>query len=167
MLDVASKYHNYQIIIAGAPGLREDHYKTLTDDSTVRVLFNQTYDLLRHADVALVTSGTATLETALFSVPQIVCYYVSGGKLVNFIFRRFFHVKYISLVNLIACKDVVKELFGGDFNRRSLTIELHKILKDEIYRRKMIEEYDKVIAALGKPGAAERTAELIYKLLHT
>ena len=131
------------------------------DNAGAKIVYGQTYRLLQHASVALVTSGTATLETALFRVPQVVCYYVGGGKLVNFIFKHFFHVPYISLVNLIAGGEVVQELFGAKFSYKKIHGELKRILEDGVYRNKMLEGYERVISILGKPGASERTARLI------
>lgn len=184
MLAVARQFPEYLPVIAGAPGLTPDDYRQVMEKnkkpyaaveqqdpdesqrqkialSGVEIVYGQTYELLQHASLALVTSGTATLETALFRVPQVVCYYVAGGKLVNFIFRRFFHVPYISLVNLIAGEEVVQELFGARFSFKTIYAELRRIDEDEPYRQKMLEGYDRVISILGKPGASERAARLI------
>ena len=128
-------------------------------------MFGQTYSLLTYSRAALVTSGTATLETALFRIPQVVCYYVKGGSLVNFVFNHFFHIPYISLVNLIAGKEVVKELFGALFSEENIRRELQQIIEDGDKRTAMLKEYDRIIQLLGQPGAAERTARLIYQSL--
>lgn len=162
MLRVAAQFPEYQPIIAGAPGIDPAYYQQYTDGS-VRILFQQTYPLLQHSDVALVTSGTATLETALFRVPQVVCYYVPAGRLASFIFRHFFHTPYISLVNLISGKEVVQELFGERFSEENITTELKRIIHDKTYRETMLQNYDEMIRILGKPGASARTAELIVK----
>lgn len=162
MLRVAAQFPEYQPIIAGAPGIDPTYYQQYTDGS-VRILFQQTYPLLQHSDAALVTSGTATLETALFRVPQVVCYYVPAGRLASFIFRHFFHTPYISLVNLISGKEVVQELFGVRFSEENITIELKRIIHDKTYRETMLQNYDEMIRILGKPGASIRTAELIVK----
>lgn len=162
MLRVAAQFPEYQPIIAGAPGIDSAYYQQYTDGS-VRILFQQTYPLLQHSDVALVTSGTATLETALFRVPQVVCYYVPAGRLASFIFRHFFHTPYISLVNLISGKEVVQELFGARFSEENITTELKRIIHDKTYRKTMLQNYDEMIRILGKPGASIRTAELIVK----
>lgn len=162
MLRVAAQFPEYQPIIAGAPGIDSAYYQQYTDDS-VRILFQQTYPLLQHSDAALVTSGTATLETALFRVPQVVCYYVPAGRLASFIFRHFFHTPYISLVNLISGKEVVQELFGARFSEENITTELKRIIHDKTYRETMLQNYDEMIRILGKPGASIRTAELIVK----
>lgn len=162
MLRVAAQFPEYQPIIAGAPGIDPAYYQQYTDGS-VRILFQQTYPLLQHSDAALVTSGTATLETALFRVPQVVCYYVPAGRLASFIFRHFFHTPYISLVNLISGKEVVQELFGERFSEENITTELKRIIHDKTYRETMLQNYDEMIRILGKPGASARTAELIVK----
>lgn len=162
MLRVAAQFPEYQPIIAGAPGIDPAYYQQYTDGS-VRILFQQTYPLLQHSDAALVTSGTATLETALFRIPQVVCYYVPAGRLASFIFRHFFHTPYISLVNLICGKEVVQELFGARFSEENVTTELKRIIHDKTYRETMLQNYDEMIRILGKPGASARTAELIVK----
>lgn len=165
MLRVASGLSGYQIVIAGAPGIDPDYYRLYTAGYAVRVVFGQTYPLLTHSRVALVTSGTATLETALFRVPQVVCYYVKAGCLASFIFRHFFHTKYISLVNLIAGREVVQELFGARFSEQTIREELTRIVEDTSYRQQMLEGYDEVIRLLGQPGASRRTAALMYRAL--
>lgn len=165
MLRVAARFPEYQPVIAGAPGIDPEYYRQYTDPS-VQILFQQTYPLLQHSDVALVTSGTATLETALFRVPQVVCYYVPAGHLATFIFKHFFHTPYISLVNLIAGKEVVQELFGERFSEKNITTELGRIVHNKTYREKMLQHYDEMIRILGKPGASRRAAELIVGRLN-
>ena len=165
MLDVAAAYPTHQAVIAGAPGIEPDYYRQYIGDKPVKILFGQTYPLLQHSDAALVTSGTATLETALFQVPQVVCYYVKAGKIASFIFRHFFHTPYISLVNLIAGREVVQELFGARFSRAQIEEELGRILHDGEYRNQMLEGYNEIIRLLGEPGASQRTASLIVQSL--
>ena len=121
--------------------------------------------MLQHSAAALVTSGTATLETALFRVPQVVCYYVVAGQLASFIFKHFFHTKYISLVNLIGGREIVQELFGARFSESQIQDELGRILQDPAYRKRMLDGYDKIIHTLGMPGASKRTARLIVESL--
>lgn len=166
MLQVASLHPDYQPVIAGAPGIDPAYYQTYIGTYPAKIVFNQTYALLQHSEVALVTSGTATLETALFRVPQVVCYYVTAGRLASFIFKHFFHTKYISLVNLIAGRKVVQELFGARFSNVQIQTELERILKDTAYRKSMLEGYDEVIRILGEPGASGRAARLIVKALN-
>ena len=165
MLEVAAAYSDYQPVIAGAPGLEPKYYKQYIGNHPAKIVFGKTYDLLQHSRAALVTSGTATLETSLFRVPQVVCYYVVAGPLASFIFRNFFHTKYISLVNLIAGREVVQELFGARFSYQQIHDEVGKILHDTAYRQQMLDGYDEIIQMLGKPGASQRTAELIYQSL--
>lgn len=166
MLEVAAAYPDYQPVIAGAPGLEPEYYKQYIGNHPAKIVFGKTYDLLQHSRAALVTSGTATLETSLFRVPQVVCYYVVAGPLASFIFRNFFHTKYISLVNLIAGREVVQELFGARFSYQQIHDELGKILHDTAYRQQMLDGYDEIIQMLGKPSASQRTAELIYQSLN-
>ena len=166
MLEVAAAYPDYQPVIAGAPGLEPEYYKQYIGNHPAKIVFGKTYDLLQNSRAALVTSGTATLETSLFRVPQVVCYYVVAGPLASFIFRNFFHTKYISLVNLIAGREVVQELFGARFSYQQIHDELGKILHDTAYRQQMLDGYDEIIRILGKPGASQRTATLIYQSLN-
>jgi lipid-A-disaccharide synthase len=165
MIDVALSFPEYQPVIAGAPGLELDDYAPCLNGRNIPILFGQTYSLLTQSHTALVTSGTATLETALLRTPQVVCYYFWGKKLVNFIFRHFFHVPYISLVNLIAGREVVQELFGAKFAYTTVHAELKKILYEPAYRNLLLAGYDEVIDALGQPGASQRTATLIVQSL--
>lgn len=165
MLDAASHFPKYQPIIAGAPGISPKYYQKYTGNTHVKIIFNKTYDLLDQASAALVTSGTATLEAGLFKVPQVVCYYFPGGKMVNFIFKYLFHIPYISLVNLIATQKVVRELFGALFSEKEITEELDNIINHMAYRNAMLAGYDEVSRRLGQPGASKRTAELIYQSL--
>ena len=165
MLAVAAAYPDHQAVIAGAPGIERAFYQQYMGDSKCKIVFDKTYSLLQHSNAALVTSGTATLETALFRVPQVVCYYVKAGKVASFIFRHFFHTKYISLVNLIAGREIVQELFGARFSYREIHDELGRILNDADYRNRMIAGYDSIIRLLGQPGASQRAARLIYTSL--
>lgn len=165
MLKVASHFNDYQPVIAGAPGINPTYYEQYITGYPAKIVFAQTYRLLQQSCAAMVTSGTATLETALFRVPQVVCYKTSAGHLVHFIFRNFFHISYISLVNLIAKREVVKELFAKYFSEKTILQELNRILNNEVYRNQMLEGYDNVINILGKPGASGRAAQIIYNSL--
>lgn len=165
MLKVAARYPEFQPVIAGAPGIDAEYYQDFISQSSARVIFNATYSLLQHSSLALVTSGTATLETSLFRVPQVVCYYTPVGKLVSFVFRNFFHTKYISLVNLVADKEIVQELFGERFSKEAINKELDLLANNAEYRLRMLNGYDDVINRLGDPGASSRTASLIYTAL--
>lgn len=159
MLEVCSAFPHYEVIIAGAPGVDASLYAPIIgDESRVRLLFGQTYDIVRYARAALVTSGTATLETALLGTPQVVCYSVAGGYLANFVFRNFFTVPYISLVNLIAGREVVPELYGGLFTADRIISELTPLLSDTPERAAMLQGYRYVRNLLSTPAPAATTA---------
>ncbi|MDR2811425.1 MAG: lipid-A-disaccharide synthase [Tannerellaceae bacterium] len=163
MLKVASAYPGYQAVIAGAPGIDPAWYDEFVQGYPAKVVSGKTYPLLQHCTAALVTSGTATLETALFRAPQVVCYYTPWARLAGFIFRRFFHTPYISLVNLIAGKEVVRELFADRFSEQAVRTELERLLHDAPYRSRMLEDYNEVIRVLGQSGASRRVAQHILK----
>jgi lipid-A-disaccharide synthase len=166
MVAVASRaFPAYQCVVAGAPGLKAEDYKAYLGQQNIPVLFGHTYALLAHSHTALVTSGTATLETALFRVPQVVCYYWGGGWIANFVFRYFFHTPYISLVNLIAGREVVQELFGAKFTPSRVHSALSRLLDDPSFRQQMLNGYDEVIRSLGQPGASHRTAQGIVNCI--
>ena len=166
MLDVVSNFNDYQIIIAGAPNKSIDYYKKIIlsnkeSRSSIKVICNQTYDILRISSAAIVTSGTATLETALFKVPQVVCYKTS---VISYLIGRLLihNLKFISLVNIILDKHVVKELIQNNCNKDNLVIELQKIL-NKSDRSLMLKEYELLHKKLGGKGASKKTAELISK----
>jgi lipid-A-disaccharide synthase len=166
MLEAAAPFANdYQWVIAGAPGIDPAYYQKYTGKYPVSIVFGQTYRLLQQARAALVTSGTATLETALLKTPQAVCYQTPVKPLVTFVWEHFFKVPYISLVNLIAGKTVVRELFGKYFSVQQIREELHLLLHDETYRNQMITDYSQIIETLGNPGASDRAAQLVYQSL--
>ncbi len=158
MLSVVSGFPGYQFVIAGAPSQDISFYNTFLKQQNVKFISNKTYDLLSLSSAALVTSGTATLETALFKVPQVVCY--KGSAISYQIAKRIITLKYISLVNLIADKEVVKELIQGELNSVNLKKELTKIL-DEYERAKLFLEYYDLEQKLGGKGASEKVAKLI------
>lgn len=165
MIRAASSFGGYQLVLAGAPGIDADYYQAYIGDADVKVIFGQTYELLSHADAALVTSGTATLETALFRVPQVVCYHTPIGRVIAFLKRHILKVKYISLVNLIAGREVVRELVADTMTVAQIKTELGRILNDESWRREMLAGYDEVSKRLGEPGAPAKAARLIRSLL--
>lgn len=162
MLSVVGSYHPYQFVIAGAPSLGYDFYRQFIREENVHFVSGKTYDLLSHAHAALVTSGTATLETALFRVPEVVCY--RGNWISYQIAKRMISLKYISLVNLIMDAPVVTELIQGDLNTRNLKVELDKLL-DPAYRDKLQRDYQALRERLGNEGASRRTAQAIYNSL--
>ena len=155
-----------QLVLAGAPGIDPAYYQQyVREDVPLKIVFGQTYRLLQQAKAALVTSGTATLETALFRVPQVVCYYISMGKLVSFLRRKVLKVKYISLVNLVANKEVVRELVADTMKVDNVRAELDALLHDENYRNAMFQEYDRMIKILGPAGASHQAASKMIELL--
>ena len=165
MLKAASAFSDYQLVLAGAPAIAPEYYKKYVGESKVKIIFDQTYRLLQHADVALVTSGTATLETALFRVPQVVCYYTPIGKVVSFLRRHILTVKFISLVNLIADREVVKELVADTMTVKNMQNELKNIIENEAYRNEMLLGYEYVAERLGPAGAPRHAAREMLRLL--
>ena len=165
MLKAASAFPDYQLVLAGAPAIAPEYYKKYVGESKVKIIFDQTYRLLQHADVALVTSGTATLETALFCVPQVVCYHTPIGKVVSFLRRHILTVKFISLVNLIADREVVKELVADTMTVKNMQNELKNIIENEAYRNEMLLGYEYVAERLGPAGAPRHAAREMLRLL--
>ena len=155
----------YRIVVAGAPAIDADYYRQFIDGSGVEVVYNQTYPLLSEAHAALVTSGTATLETALFNVPQVVCYETPLPWLIGRLRKLVLRVRYISLVNLIADSEVVPELVADTFSVENIRQELHKILEGPA-RDKMLSGYAEVRRRLGDQCAPEETARIINSLLN-
>lgn len=165
MLRAASAFPEYQLVLAGAPGISPDYYHEYIGDAKVKILFGQTYRLLQQAEAALVTSGTATLEAALFRVPQAVCYHTPIGKVISFLRRHILTVKYISLVNLIANREVVKELVADTMTVEQARAELERILYDKDYRQRMLDGYEYMAARLSDAGAPKRAAQEMVRLL--
>ena len=167
MLEAAKPFVNdYQLVLAGAPSMDLSYYQSyIGGDVPVKIVFGQTYRLLAQAKVALVTSGTATLETALFRVPQVVCYYLAMGKVISFLRKHILKVKYISLVNLVANKEVVRELVADTMTVDNVRSELDALLNDADYRGKMLQEYDRMIKILGPAGASHQAASKMIELL--
>lgn len=162
MLSMQKLYPDFQFVIAGAPSLKKEFYQTLIGNADVKIIFNQTYQLLQKAEAALVTSGTATLEAALFGVPEVVCY--KGGAISYTIAKKLVKVKFISLVNLIMDKEIVKELIQNELNETNLKIELDKLFNVNS-RTNMLNEYAELKSKLGGSGASKKTAELIIGYL--
>lgn len=156
----------YDIILAGAPGIERSYYEKFIQGTSVKQVENQTFVLLSKATAALVTSGTATLETALFRVPQIVCYETPIPTVIAFLRKLILKVKYISLVNLIADKEVVPELVADTFSVENIRTHLGKILPEGSQRQAMLEGYDEVIRRLGDSRAPDVAAQQIYELLN-
>lgn len=164
MLEVVPKFPNYQFVIAKAPSLDKKLYLDLIGRADVRLVENQTYDLLQNASAALVTSGTATLETALFTVPEVVCYKATAFS--YWIAKRLVRVKYISLVNLILGKEAVKELIQHDLTAENIEKELNRLLHDFKTQQRMLEDYETLKEAVGEEGASAKAAELILSAMN-
>ncbi len=162
MLSLVDDYSNNQFVIAGAPSQDYSFYEPFIKTNNVKFISNKTYDLLSISTAALVTSGTATLETALFKVPQVVCY--KGSTISYQIAKRIITLKFISLVNLVMDREVVTELIQNDFNKNRLKQELDKILDAETRKRLFLDYYD-LEKILGGKGASEKTANLIYEAI--
>ncbi|WGH77025.1 lipid-A-disaccharide synthase [Tenacibaculum tangerinum] len=158
MLSLVNDFPMYQFVVAGAPSQPYEFYKAIIGDTNVKFINNKTYDLLSISHAALVASGTATLEAALFKVPQVVCY--KGSNISYQIAKRIITLKYISLVNLIMDREVVKELIQNDFTKQNLQHELEQILEQE-HRQKMFLSYFDLEQKLGGKGASAKTAKLI------
>ena len=165
MIEVAERFEDYQMVLAGAPSIEDEYYDKFLEGTPVRVVKNKTYQLLSHTTAALVTSGTATLETALFNVPQVVCYETPLPKLIRFAFNHVLKVDYISLVNLVANKEVVPEMFADKFTIDGIANELYKILPGQPVRERMLAEYQEVLRELGSKVAPDEAASIMVDLL--
>ena len=155
----------YDLVLAGAPSIDEDYYDSFLQGSPVRLVMNQTYPLLAKATAALVTSGTATLETCMFRVPQVVCYRTSMAWLLGFLRRHFTNIRFVSLVNLIASREVVPELVVETFSVEAIRRELEAILPGGTKRQAMLDGYEEVHRRLGESDAPDRAAEIMCQLL--
>lgn len=164
MLEAMKGYPDYQPVIAGAPGIDKDFYKPYLEEGAC-IVFGETYNILNNAHAALVTSGTATLEAGIFRVPQVVCYATPMARLYSWLKKHFLKVKFVSLVNLVADKEVVRELVAADMTLENVKAELGKILADGKERKTMLDEYDRMLEILGEAGASQRAARKIVALL--
>lgn len=165
MLEAARHFEDYQMVVAAAPSITESYYKKYLGDSEAKMVKTQTYELLSHATVALVTSGTATLETALLNVPQVVCYETPVPKLIRFAFKHIIKVRFISLVNLIADKEIVQELLADRFSIRNIANELYRILPGQPLRERMLADYQLVRERLGDKVAPDNAARIMIEKL--
>ena len=165
MIEVAERFEDYQMVLAGAPSIEDEYYDKFLEGTPVRVVKNKTYQLLSHTTAALVTSGTATLETALFNVPQVVCYETPLPKLIRFAFNHVLKVDYISLVNLVANKEVVPEMFADKFTIDGIANELYKIMPRQPARERMLAGYQEVLRELGSKVAPDEAASIMVDLL--
>ncbi|AEA21009.1 lipid-A-disaccharide synthase [Prevotella denticola] len=161
MLEAARHFADYQMVIAAAPSITESYYKKFLGDSEAKMVKTQTYELLAHSTAALVTSGTATLETALLNIPQVVCYETPVPKLIRFAFKHIIKVRFISLVNLIADKEIVQELLADRFSVRNIADELYRILPGQPGRDRMLADYQLVRTQLGNATAPDNAARIM------
>ena len=165
LANVSKQFTEYQFVIAGAPSQSQPLYTKVLGKTPIPVVFDQTYELLQQSTAALVASGTATLETAYINVPQVVCYRIEAGRLGTWVKDQLIKVPFISLVNLIAGREIVKELFQQYCTPKTVSEELNKILTDNNYRDSMLAGYAEVLAELGGTGCAERAAKEMIALL--
>ena len=165
MLEAARHFEDYQMVIAAAPSIKKSYYKKYLGDSEAKMVELQTYELLTHSTAALVTSGTATLETALLNVPQVVCYETPVPKLIRFAFKHIIKVRFISLVNLIADKEIVQELLADRFSIYNIANELYRILPGQPARERMLADYQIVRERLGDAVAPDNAARIIVEKL--
>ena len=165
MIEVAERFEDFQMVLAGAPSIEDKYYEQFVKGTPVRMVRNKTYQLLSHSTAALVTSGTATLETALFNVPQVVCYETSLPRLVRFAFDHIMSCKHISLVNLIADKEVVQEMFADRFKVDAIADQLYQLLPGMEGRKRMLAEYQVVRERLGNLMAPDEAATIMHGLL--
>lgn len=156
---------NCQLVLAGAPGIPYEYYDRFVSGKPIKVVYDKTYALLAHSHAALVTSGTATLETALFNVPQVVCYETPIPKIISFLRKHLIKVRYISLVNLIADREIVKELVADTFTIKNISSELERLLPDNRHRQSMLEGYVEIRRQLGNDIAPDNAARIITDLL--
>jgi lipid-A-disaccharide synthase len=167
MMQAVSHFPDYQFVLAGAPAIEDEYYHEFINGSEVGLIRNDTFALLAHSTAALVTSGTATLETALFNVPQVVCYATPMAPLWGFLKRHLLKVKWVSLVNLIANKEVVAELVADDFTTTRMMDELQRIMPGNQGRETMLAGYAEMKQAIGKPDAPGNAAQLMVSVLRS
>jgi len=162
MIAVAKKQKDYEIVISGVNSVATEFYYSFMNGDRYHVIKHYPYQLLLQADVAIVNSGTATLETGLIGTPQVVVYRVKSGRIAYWLKKIFIKTKYISLVNILAGKEVVQELYAHLFTVKNLNNEVQKILQDKDYRANMVNEYKLLAEKMGEPGSAQRAAKVIY-----
>jgi lipid-A-disaccharide synthase len=166
MIEVSRQFPEYQFVISGAPGLDRDYYtKVIGADCNIPIVFGQTYNLLKFSRAALVTSGTVTLETALFGVPEAVLYRISAPDFLYRIGRKLLKVKWISLANLIVGREIIRELVQMDCNPRTIADELRKILDDKQYDAEFQRNYAELRQRMGSAGASQRAAQAVIKFV--
>ena len=167
MLEAAAQFSEYQCVIAGAPNMGIEYYQPFMKESRVPVIWGKTYEILIHSRAAIVSSGTATLETAILNVPQVVVYRLTPSWLFNFLKYFFLRTKFVSLVNIILGREAVKELIQWNFTLKKVVEELRRILNNPENEKRMLDDYKEMMIKLGEPGASERAAGLMVRKLKT
>ena len=166
MVEIAGQFPDFQFVVAGVKNVDSELYNAHLKDADVKLIFDQTYDLLKNAHTALVSSGTAVLETALFNVPQTVIYKVEGGWVTDFIFRNFiFKMAGVSLPNIIMNREIVREFIQMKMTFKNVKAEMDRLLFNEKYREKIFADYKRLKELMGEPGCSKRAAEQMVKLL--
>ncbi|WP_346859499.1 lipid-A-disaccharide synthase [uncultured Draconibacterium sp.] len=165
MRDAVAERNEYQLVLPGVNSVDKKLYEQILKGSEIKLLFNATYDVLNHAHTALVTSGTASLETALFNVPQTVLYKMEGGRVMDFIARRLVKIPWASLPNIILQKFAIQEYIQLEMTVENVSAELDKLLNDEKYRHQIFDDYKKMNELMGEPGCSKRAAEKMVELL--
>ncbi|PZX14557.1 lipid-A-disaccharide synthase [Breznakibacter xylanolyticus] len=167
MLKMVPLFPQYQFVIAGAPSFTQTDYEPYIAGLDVKVLFGETYQIVQHARASMVASGTATLETALLGCPQVVCYRMGGGFLVDWLRPLVLKIPYVSLVNLVLNRAAVVELIQKQLNESTLALELHRLLNDDAYHQQQVESCGELQRLMGGPGSSDRTARLMVKYLNS
>ena len=165
MLEAAAQFPEYQCVIAGAPNMGIEFYQPFMNESSVPVIWGKTYEILIHSRVAIVASGTATLETAILNVPQVVVYQLTPNWLFKYLKKFFLKTKWVSLVNIILGREAVTELIQSDFTIKNVVNELKKIIYDPENEKRMLADYHDMMVKLGDPGASKRAAGLMVRKL--
>ncbi len=165
MLEASEAFPQYQFVIAGAPNMNTSFYETFTQNYPVKVLWDKTYEIVQNSKAAMVASGTATLEVAILNTPQVVCYKMAGGAFFHLLGLIFITLKWVSLVNIILGREVVKELLQVNFKKKKLVAEMNCILNDAAYNQRILDDYSELMQKLGNPGASRHAAEKIWEKL--
>jgi len=163
MLKVAEQFNDYQFVIAAAPSLEKEIFEKYINKQNIKLIYDDIYELLKHSEAAIVTSGTATLETAILNIPELVCY--KGEHISYQIAKRLVKVDYISLVNLVMQKEVIKEFIQYDMTIENIANELKLLLNDDVYKKTMLKNFEEMRKKLGGKGASKRTAQIIFESL--
>jgi lipid-A-disaccharide synthase len=165
MLEAASHFPEFQCIVAGAPNMGVEFYQPFMKSHTAPIIWDKTYEILIHSRAAIVSSGTATLETAILNVPQVVVYQLTPNWLFIYLKKYFLKTKWVSLVNIILKKEAVRELIQADFTLKNIVSELNKIVHDPENENRMLADYREMMILLGNKGASERAARLMVEKL--